>query len=204
VTRVLLIRHAESEWNAQKRWQGRADPPLSDTGRREAERGSAALRGEIDVVLASPQIRAHETARILASALGLGDVATDEALCEFDVGEFSGLTIEEVEAKFPDELARWRTRDPDYAPPGGESRRLLLVRVVPALRRIAAEHGDARVLIVTHGGVIGSLERSVDAEAGPAHHLSGRWFDVDDENLSAIGGRISLIGDRHEGAPEAR
>jgi len=204
VTRVLLIRHAESVWNAEKRWQGRADPPLSDTGRREAARAAEPLRGEIDVVFASPQIRAHETARIIASTLGLPDVVTDEAFCEVDVGGFSGLTIDEVEAKFPDEIAVWRTRDPDIAPPGGESRREMLARVVPALHKVAAAHDGQRVLIVTHGGVIGSLERSIEAEAGPAHHVSGRWFEIDEDAVTALGERVSLIGDRHAGAPEAR
>jgi broad specificity phosphatase PhoE len=204
VTRLLLIRHAESVWNAEKRWQGRADPPLSETGRNEAARAADALRGQVDLAFASPQVRAYETARIIASALGLPDVETDEALCEVDVGEFSGLTIEEVEAKFPEELAAWRSRDLDVTAPGGESRREMLERVRPALLRIAATHSGSRVLVVTHGGVIGSLERSLDAEAGPAHHVSGRWFDVDGDEITAIGERISLIGDRHAGAPEAR
>ncbi len=204
MTRLLLIRHAESVWNAERRWQGRADPPLSETGRSEASRAAEALRGEIDVAVASPQQRARDTARIIATVLGLGDVETDEALCEVDVGAFSGLTIEEVTDRYADELAEWRSHDIDVAAPGGETRAAMLDRVRPALHRIAAAHPDRRVLIVTHGGVIGALERSLDAEAGPAHHLSGRWFEVSDEGIRPIGERVSLIGDRHAGAPEAR
>jgi len=204
MTRLLLIRHAESEWNAQKRWQGRADPPLSPTGRREAARAADALRGEVDVVVASPQVRARDTARIIAEALGLPDVATDDDLCEIDVGAFSGLTIEEVEQRYPAELAAWRTREADIAAPGGETRRALVERVNVAIRRIASAHAGTRVLVLTHGGVIGSLERSLDAEAGPAHHLSGRWFELNGQELRAVGDRISLIGDHHPGAPEAR
>ncbi len=202
MTRLLLIRHAESEWNAEKRWQGRADPPLSETGRVEAKRAAQALRGEIDRVVASPQMRARDTAQIIADELGLDVVRTDERLCEVDVGEFSGLNAEEVEARFSREAAAWRTRDLDVRPPGGETRREMLERVVPALERIASDEG--RILVLTHGGVIATLERVSGCEiTRGVRHLQGRWFEVTDE-IRAVGERVSLIGDEHEPTAEAR
>ena len=204
MTRVLLLRHAESVWNAEQRWQGRADPPLSETGRNEAKRAAAFLEGRIDVVLASPQIRAYETASIIATELGLGDVATDDGFCEVDVGAFSGLTIDEVEARYAEALAAWRTRDLDVAAPGGETRREMLDRAIAALERTAAAHEGKRVLVITHGGVIGTLKRHVDGDAGPAHHLTGWWFVVDGSPLRVEGERVAPIVDPHEPAPEAR
>lgn len=204
MTRLLLIRHAESEWNAQQRWQGRADPPLSEVGRREARRAGRSLRDAIDAVVASPQIRAHETAQIIAAELGLGPVPTEAGLREVDVGLFSGLTAEEVEQRFPREIAAWRTRDINFTAPGGESRADMLERALEALHRIAAERVGKRVLVLTHGGVIGTVERYLGAEPGHgAGNLSGRWFTYDGE-LRPDGDRVHLITEEHEEAPEAR
>jgi uncharacterized phosphatase len=205
VTRLLLIRHAESVWNAQKRWQGRADPPLSDVGRTEAARASDVLRGAIDTVFASPQIRARDTARIIADALDLGEVRTEHDLCEVDVGVFSGLTSDEVEARYPDELAAWRAGDLDTVAPGGESRRALIDRVFPALERVAKRSDAKRVLVVTHGGVIGAVERHLDCWElfNRSTHLSGRWLTYDG-GFRPDAERTWLIDDAHEPSPEAR
>src|SRR5690606_34165227 len=95
-TRVLLVRHGQSEWNAIGRWQGQADPPLSDLGRLQAREASRAL-GTVDAVWASDLQRAVETAAIIAGELGVGPVVVDPDLRERDAGEFSGLTRPEIE-----------------------------------------------------------------------------------------------------------
>ena len=99
MSRILLVRHGQSTWNADGRWQGRADPPLSDLGRRQAEVAAEAL-AELGItrVVASPLVRAHETATIVGAALGLHDRAPTARLQERDAGEWTGKTRAEIEA----------------------------------------------------------------------------------------------------------
>src|SRR5580765_6857553 len=97
---LVLVRHAESTWNAEGRWQGHADPPLSDAGRAQAEALAEDLAGErFDAVYTSDLARAAQTAEIIARRFGLPAVS-DPALREVDVGSWSGLTREEVAARF--------------------------------------------------------------------------------------------------------
>ncbi|HVN62556.1 MAG TPA: histidine phosphatase family protein [Gaiellaceae bacterium] len=156
MTELLLVRHAETEWNREGRWQGHADPPLNEAGRAQAQALARSLVGErVDAIYSSDLRRAAETAEILAAALGL-PVTTDPDLREIDVGSWSGLTREEVAVQFPD----WDTHD-------GETREALEVRVVAAVRLIAQRHPDGQVLVVTHGGSIRSLQRHLDGEPAP-------------------------------------
>src|ERR671917_2105987 len=99
-TRVLLVRHGQSEWNAVGRWQGQADPPLSDVGRQQA-RSAARSLGALDAIFASDLQRATETAMIIAAELGVGPVVVDPDLRERDAGEWSGLTRAEIEERYP-------------------------------------------------------------------------------------------------------
>ena len=148
MTELLLVRHAETEWNREGRWQGHADPPLNDAGRAQAHALAETLAGEeVDAIYTSDLRRAAETAEILAAALGR-PVTADPELREIDVGSWSGLTRAEVAERYPD----WETHD-------GESIEALQARVVAAVLRIARQHPDGQVLIVTHGGSIRSLER---------------------------------------------
>ncbi len=148
MTELLLVRHAETEWNREGRWQGHADPPLNEAGRAQARALAEALAGErLDAIYTSDLRRAAETAEILGAALGHA-VTLDPDLREIDVGSWSGLTRDDVARRFPD----WETHD-------GESPDELQARVVGAVRRIAQRHPDGQVLIVTHGGSIRSLER---------------------------------------------
>src|SRR5438270_7968282 len=131
-SRVLLVRHGQSEWNALGRWQGQADPPLSDLGRDQARAAARAL-GAVDAVFASDLQRATETAHIIAGALGIGPVLIDERLRERDAGEWSGLTRDEIHERYPGYLPDDRHRtfapDPDgepRRPPGWESDEALL------------------------------------------------------------------------------
>ncbi len=148
MTELLLVRHAETEWNREGRWQGHADPPLNETGRAQAHALAEILTGEqVDAIYTSDLRRAAETAEILGAALDR-PVTLDSDLREIDVGSWSGLTRAEVAERYPD----WETHD-------GESTDELQARVIAAVRRIAERHPDGHVLIVTHGGSIRSLER---------------------------------------------
>ena len=187
MTRLLLVRHAQSEWNADGRWQGWADPPLSDLGRRQSEAAAGAL-GRTDAVVTSDLGRAVETATILARALGLGPVEVDPALRERDIGEFTGLTRGEIEARWPGMVGSFvRT-----SPPRGETSEQVLERALPALGRLAAGRPGQDVLVVTHGGVIRNVEHHLGGEAHPIPNLGGVRIDVVDGDLR-LGDRVLLL-----------
>ena len=151
---VLLIRHGESTWNAEGRWQGWGDPPLSARGRAQAAALAEQLVSEGIVHLVSSDLaRAAQTARILGDAFGIAP-ELDARLRERDLGRWSGLEEAEILAAFPDELIRFRAREPGVRPGGGESRDEFVSRVAPALRWLAGEAGAGALAIVTHLGVI--------------------------------------------------
>jgi probable phosphoglycerate mutase len=179
-TSFLLIRHAQSEWNAAERWQGQGDPPLSARGREQAKALATELGAQrFDALLSSDLRRARETAEILGAALGLPP-RVEPRLRELDVGRWSGLTRSEIEARDPALLGRFDAEDPDARPGGGETRREIRRRVRSAMAAIAAEHPGERLAVVTHLGVIrallpghpdlpnaGFVEVSADALAAP-------------------------------------
>jgi probable phosphoglycerate mutase len=186
-TRLLIVRHAQSEWNADGRWQGWADPPLSDLGRRQSEAAAAAL-GRTDAVVASDLGRAVETATILARALGLGPVEVEPALRERDIGDFTGLTRPEIEVRWPGMVGSFiRT-----SPPGGETSDQVVRRALPALERLAGSHPGQEVLVVSHGGVIRNVEHHLGGEAHPLPNLGGVRLDVVDGALR-LGERVLLL-----------
>jgi probable phosphoglycerate mutase len=187
--RLLLVRHGESVWNAEGRWQGSADPPLSDAGRAQAAALAEVLRDEsIDLVVTSDLDRAHETARIVATALGLPVPLLEAGLRERDVGDISGHTREEIEAKWPGLLEKWRTGELTKMP-GGEDD--ITPRVSAVIETIAAAPDGSVVLVVTHGGVIGAIDRWLGTDYRRVGNVQGRWLTVDDD------GRISF--DAHFG-----
>ena len=159
MTTILLARHGESDWNRSQRWQGFADRPLTDLGRRQAAELAARLKEtELDTIYSSDLRRARETAEIVARSKGLEVHATPD-LREVDVGSWSGLTRAEAEAQFPEGYARWLGGGEGWK--DGETYEQMSERVVPAVQRIAALHDDRRVLVVAHGGSI----RAVHAAA---------------------------------------
>ncbi len=160
MTTILLARHGETEWNREQRFQGRADPPLNATGRAQAERLAASLRGaDLVAVYSSPLARARQTAEIVARGTGT-ELRIEPALREIDVGEWTGLTVAEVEARFPDRYASWRAHE-SHGWERGESYDALGERVIPALHAIAEAHGDGTVLVVTHGGPIRAIAAAI-------------------------------------------
>jgi broad specificity phosphatase PhoE len=184
VTRLLLLRHAESEWNALGRWQGWADPPLSEDGNRQAGDAGRLLKPLGFTAVASSDLeRARRTAELAAADMGLTEpVRIDAGLREYDVGDWSGLTRPEIEARWPSALEEWR-HGRLAAPPGGENRTSFVARIVAAVTRVGAAPTTGRVLVITHGGVISSLARSLGAGETRVAHLAGRWFDTQGEGL---------------------
>src|SRR3954447_4283030 len=124
MSRLLLLRHGQSEWNAAGRWQGQADIPLSARGEEQAAEAAERLAGRggarFTVVVASDLQRTVRTAEIMAATLGIASIERDAGLREFDVGEWSGLTRPEIEQRWPGQLDEWREGRPTPNP-GGES-----------------------------------------------------------------------------------
>lgn len=190
-TRILLVRHGESEWNASGRWQGWADPALSDLGREQAWEASRAV-GTVDAIVSSDLQRALMTALIISEAIGVGPVMTDEDLRERDVGEWSGLTKVEIEERWPGSYEAWRTGGMPN-PPGGEDNEVIMQRVTRGLLRIGTELDGAEVLAVAHGGIIRLLERRHGNEKPPVcPNLGGVTVTVEGERMK-LGDRILLL-----------
>ena len=160
VTRVLAIRHGETAWNVDSRIQGQLDVPLNDTGRWQARRLGRAVADEgIAAIYASDLARAYETARAVSDACGV-PIVTDRGLRERHFGQFEGHTWSEIEARWPTESERWRRRDLDFAPAGGESLPEFYARSVETATRLAARHPAQTVAFVAHGGVMDCLYRA--------------------------------------------
>lgn len=212
-TRVLLVRHGQSEWNAVGRWQGQADPPLTEVGRRQARAASRSI-GAVDAVFASDLQRASETAMVIAGELGVGPVVLDAGLRERDAGEWSGLTRAEIDRDWPGYLdapadvhasfgpspagaagaaGAAGSRPAPRRPPGWEPDASVLGRSVAVLERIAEEVGDGEVLVVTHGGLIYVLEGHLGGPAGRMANLAGRWLTVEAGGRMVLGDRVLLV-----------
>jgi broad specificity phosphatase PhoE len=153
-TTIVLVRHGETDWNRERRFQGHADTPLNEVGRRQAETLADVLADEsFAAAYSSPLRRALETAEIVSARQGL-DVEASQGLMEVDVGSWSGLTTAEAERQFPAGFQRWRNHGAGWT--DGETYDELGRRVVSELLEIAARHPHDRVLAVTHGGPIRS------------------------------------------------
>jgi len=153
----LCIRHAQSEMNAEGRWQGQADSPLSDQGRRQAEALAPRLLPErLTALVSSDLLRARETAEIVAGHLTMA-VHLEPGLREMDVGEWSGLPHRVIQERWPGQYARFRSGDPEVRPGGGESRRQLRERAVATFAALAERFAAERLGVVTHKGVLLSL-----------------------------------------------
>jgi probable phosphoglycerate mutase len=138
--RVLAIRHGETTWNVDTRIQGQLDIGLNETGRWQAARLAQALAGEpIAAIYASDLGRAFETAEHVSRATGVPVIA-EPGLRERHFGEFQGRTFTDIESALPKQAMLWRTRDPDFAPSGGESLKQLRERVVSTAHSLAARH----------------------------------------------------------------
>lgn len=184
MTQILLVRHGQSTWNAEGRWQGRADPPLSALGELQA-RQAARLIGAVDALVASPLERALRTAEIIGEELGVGPVAIDDDLVERAVGPWTGLTFPEIEQGWPGALEQraW--------PDGFEADDELVTRSLRAIRSLNERHPGGTVVAVTHGGVLHALERAIGEPMGRFSNLTGRWLTVRGDRLD-LGDRVVL------------
>ncbi|MCK8646365.1 bifunctional RNase H/acid phosphatase [Mycobacterium colombiense] len=165
-TRLLLLRHGQTELSVHRRYSGRGNPALTEVGRRQADAAARYLaqRGGISTVFASPLQRAYDTAAAAAKALGL-DVTVDDDLIETDFGAWEGLTFTEAAEHDPELHGRW-LRDTSTAPPGGESFDAVAERVSRFRDRIVAAHQGSTVLVVSHVTPIKMLLREA-LDAGP-------------------------------------
>jgi broad specificity phosphatase PhoE/ribonuclease HI len=166
-TRLLMLRHGQTDFSAQGRYSGRADLPLTELGERQA--AAAAIRlastGDVAAVVSSPMLRAKQTAQPVAGALGL-PLRVHDGLTEADFGTWEGLTFAEANARDPELHTRWLT-DTSVAPPGGESMDAVHRRARRVRDQLIAEHGGATVVVVSHVTPIKSLLRMA-LDAGPS------------------------------------
>lgn len=159
-TRILAIRHGETSWNVQSRVQGQLDIELNDTGRWQAERLAAALADEaFAAIYASDLQRALDTAHALAARRGLL-LQTERGLRERGFGEFEGLTFHDIDLRWPEQAMRWRHRDPEFGPQGGETLAAFYARCVGTVTRLAAAHPGQVIALVAHGGVLDCMYRA--------------------------------------------
>jgi probable phosphoglycerate mutase len=158
-TELILIRHGETEWNARGRLQGHLDSPLSARGLRQADALAARLASVSFHALYSSDLgRALETARRIAARTS-HPVLQDMRLRERGLGLLEGLTREEASQRHPEVFAEYAAGGPDFVIPGGESASQRLRHALECLEELAARHAGARIVVVTHGGVLSSLFR---------------------------------------------
>jgi len=181
VRRVLIIRHGESEWNREGRWQGWEDIALTAAGEEQARLRGAELHAgghRFAAICTSDLVRAARTAELIGEVLGGPPVRAEPALRERFGGDWQGKSREEIIERWPDERAAWRRGELE-APPGGEADATVLERVLSALVTIDEATPPGPVLVVTHHGVVRLLSNRSGVpitEAIP--NLGGRWFDI--------------------------
>ena len=171
--RVFVARHGESTWNAEHRWAGDADPPLTDLGRSQAGDVCAAIRASgFDAVCSSTLMRAAETAAIIATELSLPQIDPIPQLDERGAGEIRGLTSSRIEASWPGLLDQWRSGEPIDIP-GGEPWQAFVDRVRDGLRQL--EQVPGRLFVVSHLGVLRAIEQSTGEVPCRYANLDGLW-----------------------------
>lgn len=162
MTRFIVIRHGETQWNTQARIQGHRDSTLTAAGRDQAEALAGRMAAEkFDVLISSDLGRAFDTASAVAARCTV-PIVKDERLRERSFGAGEGLTYDEIDKVYPNAFSRVREVDPDYTIPGGESRRVFHDRVRNAFDALAREHAGRTVVVVTHGGVLATFYRHVN------------------------------------------
>jgi len=200
VTRVYVIRHGQTEWNAEGRWQGALDVRLSQTGIEQAHRLAAYLvRHPIRAIYSSDLSRASVTARICADALGL-TVREDPRWREFNLGVLGGLTLEEIRVRYPHELRGLQENYLDHVIEGGESRRMMMERAYSAWQDITAA-GEGEIAVFSHGGLIRVLlykllDGDPVARTGHIENTSITTLDVVDGGVKLVAiGQIPHLDD---------
>lgn len=186
MTEILLIRHGETDWNAEKRLQGHLDIALNAHGERQAAALAQALSNErVDAIIASDLQRAMQTAQAIADPRGM-TVQIEPALRERCYGAFEGLLYSDIGERYPDAHAAWRARDIDARYPTGlnraETLREFSQRAVDAVTSLAAAYRHKKIVVVTHGGVLECIHRA----ATGAGLLPPRDFDIFNAGINRI------------------
>ena len=178
---LILVRHGETEWNAQRRYQGQTDVPLSALGIQQAELIAERLATlKIDAVYASDLIRAWETAQIIAEKCGL-NVLSEPCLRELKFGVLEGLTFDEAQAQYPGMIAAWQ-EDFNNAPEGAETIDLFNTRIVSLLEDLKQKHDEQVVLLVAHGGSLSEILR-----VALSLSRQKRWYlEMENASLSEV------------------
>jgi broad specificity phosphatase PhoE len=158
MTELWLVRHGQTDWNLQGRYQGQADPPLNQTGLAQAERAAELLAGRPYAALYSSDLqRAHVTAAAIGRRLGM-TVRIDPRLREINQGDWEGLLVTEIQARYPVE---WEVRQRDRlifrAPGGGESVQDVADRIWPAVDELALRHPTQSLILVSHGLALATI-----------------------------------------------
>lgn len=196
--RILVIRHGQSTWNAEGRWQGQADPPLTPTGEAQALLAAERLRSHLEpvayplaAIVTSDLQRAAVTASIIADELGFSPVALDKRLRERHAGEWQGLTRDEVERHYPGYLASYRR------PPNFESSDSAGTRAAQCLIALAQQVPGSVALAVSHGGILRALRVRAGLQDDTAFaNLSGQWFEVHGDEI-VLGELVDLVASGH-------
>ena len=161
LTRLCIVRHGETAWNAEHRVQGQLDLPLNAIGLAQAQAASKVLgREKFDALYSSDLSRARQTAQPAADLLSM-PILVEKDLRERHYGIFERLTYAEVKVKFPEDYARFAAREPEYAFRTGESLKDFSARSISIITRIAETHKGKSILVFTHGGVLDKLYRFV-------------------------------------------
>jgi probable phosphoglycerate mutase len=163
MTELIVIRHGETDWNRQHRFQGQIDVPLNDVGLAQADRLGVRLADEpIDVLVCSDLQRARRTALPLQGPRSLAP-QIDPLWREQSFGVLEGLDVPTIRSRHADLWNQWVRHEADYAlPQGGESNAAFHARVMQALQAVVAAHAGKRVVVVTHGGVLDMLWRTAN------------------------------------------
>ncbi|UCH33828.1 MAG: histidine phosphatase family protein [Armatimonadota bacterium] len=205
-TTLILVRHGQTDWNLQHRFQGQCDVPLNDHGRAQVAAAARRLAGVRPVALyCSDLVRCRETAEILGSVLGVAPTIAPE-LRERSFGQVEGLTREEAVARFPESWAQWSSNRDTWIPPGGESAGEAWGRVLGFTEKLWQRHEGETVVIAGHGGPIKAIiSRALGAP------MSARFaFAVSNGGITTItrnagGPTVAMLNETcHLGEPPGR
>ena len=193
-TDLFLVRHGETTWNAQARFQGHQDSPLTATGMAQAKAAADYLRNhQLHALYSSDLPRTLQTARPIADATGL-PVIQEPALRERNLGIFEGLTHAEIEESHREEFVRYATREPHHVIPRGESLHELNQRGLQIMERLARRHGGERVVAVSHGALINTFMRhlhGIELQRPSPFQISNG--SVSHIRFDAVDGRWTII-----------
>lgn len=184
-TTLILVRHGQTDYNLQSRYQGQEDVPMNDTGRAQVEAAARHLAGvRAEAIYSSDLVRCRDTARIIGGVLGLEPVpAPAPELRERDFGRLEGLTREEAASRFPDSWEQWQHHRATWVPPGGESLGVMWGRVLAFTESLWRRHQRETFVIAAHGGPAKAI--ICDALGAPAE--TRRAFAVSNGSISVIG-----------------